>query len=61
MKLPADAPVYGNTESILKTVCGTATGKVNSCGHDHGPMARALVDQIATAVADQIAAEKPSG
>lgn len=58
---PGSTPdVQLNTESILKTICGTAvTGKANSCDHDHSGQAVALVRQVRVAALRQLAEEHP--
>lgn len=59
---PGSTPenVYLNTESILKTICGTAvTGKANSCDHDHSAQAVAIVAQIAGFTLRKLADDHP--
>jgi hypothetical protein len=58
MTAPALDPVT-NTESILKTICGTsANGQMASCQHDHRPQAQALVDLVKVGLIREWAADE---
>lgn len=49
--------IYSKIDTNLRSLCGTAKGRVNMCDHDHSPMAVAIVAEVARHVVPQAVRE----